>query len=128
MSKNKMNETVVQKTNSFPIIALLLLNLVAVLLTMGILLVRTQSLTKGAQEGGVISADRIGSIALDKGGNVIFDLMSIDAETNRPKVIKQVTMRQEEFLQGYSSMEGFVDKMIEAGIVTENAPSGTGGE
>jgi len=119
-----MNETVVKKTNSFPIIALLLLNLVAVLVTMGILLVRTQSLTKAAQEGGVIDADRIGSIALDKGGNVIFDLMKIDSSTNRPKVIKQVSIRQQDFLQGYTSMEGFVGKMIEAGLVTQNDSAG----
>jgi len=124
MSKRDTVETVVQhKINTFPIIALLLINLLAVLLAIGILLVRTKSLVGS---GSKISVDRIGEIKLDK-GNVTFDLMNIDAATNSPKVTQQVSMKDQDFLKGFSQMEGLVKKMMEAGLIKSNAP-GAGAE
>lgn len=121
MSKQE-SQTIVQKTNSFPVIALLLANLLAVLLTMGILLVRTKSLV---DSGAKISVDRIGEIKLEE-GNVTFDLMNLDPATNRPKVIQQVSMKDDDFLKGFGQMEGLVKKMIQAGLIKTNTPGGSG--
>ena len=117
MNKRETETHVHQKTNTFPIIALLLANLLAVLLTMGILLVRTKSLVGSTADK--ISVDRIGEIKLDQ-GNVTFDLMNLDDVTNTPKVTQQVSMKQEDFLQGFSQMKGLVDKMVKAGLIKAN--------
>ena len=120
MNKKNTDETIVHtKPNLTPIMALLILNLLAVLLTIGILLVRTQSLTKSNSKALVV--DRIGEIKLDK-GNVIIDLMDLNGSNNKLEVTQSVTLRQEDFLKGFSSMEGFVKKLIEAGLVTANEP------
>lgn len=112
---SKKTETIVQqtKTNLFPVIALLILNLLAILLAIGILMVRTQSLV---DSGTGVKADRLGQIKLDQ-GNVVIDLMELDPAVNRHKVTKQVVMRQEDFVAGYSSMEDFMRQMIEKGLV-----------
>ena len=115
-------ETVIQKISTFPIIALLLLNLLAVLLTMGILLVRTKSLVDSSTK---ISVDRIGEIKLDQ-GNVTIDMMNLDEATNRPTVTQQVSMKQQDFLTGFSRMEGLVKKMIADGKVKARAPAESG--
>jgi len=117
MNKRDTTETVLQKTNTFPIIALLLVNLLAVLLTIGILLVRTKSLV--GTDAARLSVDRIGEIKLER-GNVTFDLINIDDATNSPKVTQQVSMKQKDFIQGFSQMEGLVKKMMEAGLVKAN--------
>lgn len=117
---NKAGETVIKKINTFPIIALLLVNLLAVLLTMGILLVRTKSLVGS---GSNISVDRIGEIKLDQ-GNITFDLMNLDPATNTPKVIQQVSMKDQDFLTGFSKMEELVKKMIAAGLIKSRAQGG----
>ena len=120
MNKRDTSETVIhQKTNTFPIIALLLANLLAVLLTMGILLVRTKSLVKSNNK---IAVDRIGEIKLDQ-GNVTIDLMNLDEATNRPLVTQQVSMKQQDFLTGFSQMEGLVKKMIADGQVKARGPA-----
>ena len=113
MNKRDTAETVIQKINTFPIIALLLVNLLAVLLTMGILLVRTKSLVVSGEK---LSVDRIGEIKLDQ-GNITFDLMNLDPATNQPKVIQQVSMKDQDFLSGFSQMEGLVKKMMAAGLI-----------
>jgi len=119
MNKRDTTETVIQqKTSTFPIIALLLANLLAVLLTMGILLVRTKRLVNSSAK---ITPDRIGEIKLDN-GIVTFDLMDLEAATNSPKVTHQVIMKDQDFLEGFSQMEGLVRKMQKAGLIKTNAP------
>ena len=114
MNKLENVETVIQqKTNSFPIIALLLLNLLAILLTIGILLVRTKSLVNSSTK---IPVDRIGEIKLDQ-GEVTFDLLTLHEATNQPRVTNQVCMKQQDFLTGFSQLEGLVKKMIADGKV-----------
>ena len=114
MNKRENVETVIQqKTNSFPIIALLLLNLLAILLTIGILLVRTKSLVNSSTK---IPVDRIGEIKLDQ-GEVTFDLLTLHEATNQPRVTNQVCMKQQDFLTGFSQLEGLVKKMIADGKV-----------
>lgn len=115
MSKKQQTETIVQqtKTNLFPVIALLILNLLAILLAIGILMVRTQSLV---DSGSGVKADRMGQIKLDQ-GNVVIDLLELDAASNRHQVSKQLVMRQADFVAGYSSMEDFMRQMIEKGFV-----------
>ena len=120
MNKRDTAETVIQKINTFPIIALLLVNLLAVLLTMGILLVRTKSLVGS---GAKLSVDRIGEIKLDQ-GNITFDLMNLDPGTNSPKVIQQVSMKDQDFLSGFSQMEGLVKKMMAAGLIKSSGSAG----
>jgi len=117
MNKRETETVVHRKINTFPIIALLLANLLAVLLTMGILLVRTKSLV--GSNASKISVDRIGQIKLDQ-GNVTFDLVNLDDVTNSPKVTQQVSMKHEDFLKGFSQMEGLVKKMIDAGLIKAN--------
>jgi hypothetical protein len=116
-----MNKTteVVEKTNLTPVIALLVLNLLAVLFTLGAVLSRTAGLSSanGGSDNVAVSVDRVGDIRLHE-GNVVFDLINIDG-TN-PKIEKQVTMSQDGFVRGYASMEQFVNKMIEQGLVTAN--------
>ena len=114
MNKRENVETVIQqKTNSFPIIALLLLNLLAILLTIGILLVRTKSLVNSSTK---IPVDRIGEIKLYQ-GEVTFDLLTLHEATNQPRVTNQVCMKQQDFLTGFSQLEGLVKKMIADGKV-----------
>ena len=117
MSKKHVTETIIQesKTNLFPVILLLIANLIAILVAIAILMVRTQSLVDGNVGG--ITADRMGQIKLDQ-GNVVIDLMDLDASSNRHKVTKQLVMRQEDFLAGFGAMEDFMKKLIEAGFVT----------
>lgn len=122
MSRNQDAEPVVQKTNLLPVIALLLLNLIGIGLCIGILMARTQSLVDSGVQG--IRADRMGQIQLDQ-GNVVIDLMDMDNSDRRHKVTKQLVMRQEDFLAGYSAMEDFMRKLIEAGVVKPRAAETT---
>ena len=116
---NNQAEPVVHKTNLFPVIALLILNLIGIGLVIGILMARTQSLVDSGVKS--ITADRMGQIQLDK-DNVVIDLMDMDATDRRHKVTKQLVIGQEDFLAGFSAMEDFMRKLIQAGVVKPRVP------
>lgn len=117
--------------NLFPVIALLILNLLAVLVTLGIVLART------ADNGGnglvasstskAVAIDRIGDIRLVD-NNVVFDLIDLDENAANPEVSKQVTISQEGFVRGYAGMEKFMNQLIELGLVTANDAEPAAGE
>ena len=75
--------------------------------------VRTKSLVNSSTK---IPVDRIGEIKLDQ-GEVTFDLLTLHEATNQPRVTNQVCMKQQDFLTGFSQLEGLVKKMIADGKV-----------
>ena len=116
MSKN--NPVASNSVNLFPVIGLLVLNLVAVLFTLGAVLSRTAGLSSGSSDyQKSVNVDRIGDIRL-VGEEVVFDLIDIDGDS--PEVASQVTISQEGFVRGFTAQESFLNKLIDAGKVKIN--------
>lgn len=117
MSRN--TETPAAPSN-FPVIALLILNLLAVLFTLGAVLARTAGL-KGAPEKVAMSADRVGDIRVVE-DTVVFDLIDVNDQGKNPQVTKQITMPHDGFLSGFASMEQLVQQMVDKGdwVAVEN--------
>ena len=112
---NKLNTH--EPVNLMPVIVLLVVNLLAILVTLGAVLSRTAGLDRGASNQiELTQADRIGDIRLNK-GQVKFDLLKKTGSAEAT-VFSQVEMPQEGFLRGFSQMEKFVRELIEAGLVT----------
>ena len=102
--------------NLFPIIALLLANLVAVCIGLFMLVGLHRKVPDASNSSTVLSADRIGEIKLDR-DRVRINLMKFD-DGGKIQKVQEVSMPfQEGFLNGFDQMQTFVDKMVEEGII-----------
>lgn len=109
-----------QSISLFPVIALLLANLVAVCIGLFMLVGLHRKVpdapTKQATE---LVADRIGEIKLDR-DKVKINLMKFDDAGKIQRVQKISLPVEEGFLNGFERIQTFIDKMVEEGILEKS--------
>ena len=69
-------------------------------------------------------SDGIGQISF-AGGMVRFDLMTLEPNgDNEPTPVfkERVVMSPDGFLKSFSTMEGLINRLVEAGVLTRNQP------
>lgn len=107
--------------NLFPVIVLLIANLIGVCIAV-IMLYGLHNKTKAPitpQRQEIVAADRIGEIKLDR-DRVRINLMSIGAKPSDIQKVQEISLPQEGFLKGFSQMQVFIDQLVEQGIVKRN--------
>ena len=71
-----------------------------------------------------IYSDGIGQISF-AGGMVRFDLMTLEPNgDNEPTPVfkERVVMSPDGFLKSFSTMEGLINRLVDAGVLTRNQP------
>ena len=71
-----------------------------------------------------IYSDGIGQISF-AGGMVRFDLMSLEPNGDKdpaPVFKERVIMSPDGFLKSFGTMEGLINKLVDAGVLTRNKP------
>ncbi len=112
----KKSETT-PNVNLFPIMALLIANLIAVCIGLFMLVGLHRKVPSAPSDAKqILSADRIGEIKLDR-GNVRINLMKYDSDGSSVDKVREVSIPLDGFNKGFSAMQTFVDKMVEKGIV-----------
>lgn len=114
-SPKMKNQESATGVNLFPIMALLIANLVAVCIGLFMLVGLHRKTPNAPATDAVMTADRIGEIKLDR-GNVRINLMKFGSDGKIGKV-QEVAIPQDGFLKGFDSMQNFIDKLVENGIV-----------
>jgi len=103
--------------NLFPIIALLVANLIAVCIGLFMLVGLHRKVPSAPTSGdAILSADRIGEIKLDR-DKVRINLMKFDSGGTIQKAQEFSLPLKDGYLAGLERMQTFVDKMVEEGII-----------